>query len=335
MNMKSVSEKTLYGSITVALLTGVAFWVGSRLPMLGSSVCGMILGILLRNTVRVGTQFGNTISFCTKRLLRIAIVLLGTTFTIREAIWVGREFALVILSTIVVALGVACLLGRLFKIPRPLASLIGYGTAICGVTAILTVGPLVRAKDEEIMYGITTVFLFNLIAMVVCPLIAHSVAMNQTVFGAWVGTAVHDTSSVLATAFAYSDEAGQVATVVKLMRTICLVPSVIILSLKSVRYDGGQKVGVSQAIKAFPMFVVGFLVMSLLSSIGLISTGVRVFLGGLGKHLITVVLVAVGLGSDFGRLRTLGFRPFAIGLVTSAVVALSSITLLTQVIRPV
>lgn len=303
--------------------------------MLGSSVCGMTLGILLRNILRVGTQFENTISFCTKRLLRIAIVLLGATFTIREAVWVGREFALVILSTIVIALGVACLLGRLLKIPRPLASLIGYGTAICGATAILTVGPLVRAKDEETMYGITTVFLFNLIAMVVYPLIAHSVGMNQTIFGAWAGTAIHDTSSVLATAFAYGDEAGQVATVVKLMRTICLVPLVIMLSLQLVRCDGEQKGGVSQAKKAFPMFVVGFLVMSLLGSLGLISTDVRVFLGGIGKRSITVVLVAVGLGSDFGRLRTLGLRPFVIGLVTSAVVALSSIILLTQVIRPV
>ncbi|MEW6049119.1 MAG: putative sulfate exporter family transporter, partial [Bacillota bacterium] len=183
--------------MTVGALTVLALWVGARLPLFGSAVSGMVLGLVLRNVFHIGGQFTQITGFCTKRLLKTAIVLLGSTFTLQQAALLGQKYLIVIVTTIAITLAAAYLAGRSCGVPRSLAGLIGAGTAICGATAILTVSPVVQARDEEVTYALSTVFLFNLVAMLLYPLVGHFVSMKEAAFGAWAGSAIHDTSSVL------------------------------------------------------------------------------------------------------------------------------------------
>lgn len=321
-------HKSAYEILIIGLVTSSALWLGRRFTLFGPAIIGMLLGFVLRNMFGIGADFKQATVFCTKRMLKLAIILLGSTFTLQQATSVGKEYILVIVSTIAISLVLPYLAGRYFGVPPTLAGLIGTGTAICGVTAILTVGPVIQAKDEEIAYAVTTIFVFNLIATILYPAVGHLLRMSQSAFGAWAGTAIHDTSSVLAVAYAYGDQAGYVATVVKLVRTVFLVPLVSSLLLASVMRNGNKKAGVSTALKAFPVFIFGFLAMSGLSSLGFISSNMIALLARLGKLLIVVVLVAVGLSSDLRKLRTLGVRPLVVGLVASVVAALTSISLL-------
>ncbi|MBO8140805.1 MAG: putative sulfate exporter family transporter [Firmicutes bacterium] len=315
----------------MALVTVAAQMLGRIVPVLGPAISGMILGLILRNVFAVGAGMETVTGFCSKRLLKFAVVLVGATFTLQEVAAVGGAYLIVILSTIAITLGVAFLAGRFLGVPRDLARLIGVGTAICGATAILTVGPVVRAKDEEIAYAISTVFLFNVTAMVLYPVIGQAVGMDQAAFGAWAGASIHDTSSVLAAAFGYGDGAGAVATVVKLTRTLFLIPLVALFTVMSTRSRTESHRGVRATVKAFPTFILGFLAMSFLSSVGVISAGAAAFLGTAAKFLVVVVLAAVGLSTDLSKLRRLGARPLFIGLAASLVVAAFSGFLLTAV----
>src|SRR5690606_19362414 len=152
--------------------------------------------------------------------------------------------------------------GRFLGVPKNLATLIGAGTSVCGVTAIMSIGPLTEAKEEEITYSVTTILLFNLLATVLFPIIGHALALPQIPFGAWAGAAIHDTSSVLAVAFGYGDEAGQVATVVKLTRTLFLIPLVLAFAVRQGMgqgVSGGQGQRWRLVMGSVPKFIFGFL----------------------------------------------------------------------------
>jgi len=134
--------------------------------------------------------------------VRAVVILFGATLSFSQVIAIGSGSFVVIFATILLALGLTYLFGRWLQAPSGLVSLIGVGTAICGATAILTVGPIIEAREEEIAFAVTTIFLFNMLAVVVYPLLGHLLAFSDTIYGVWAGTAIHDTSSVLAASFA-------------------------------------------------------------------------------------------------------------------------------------
>ncbi len=177
-------------------------------------------------------------------------------------------------ATILLALGLTYLFGRWLRAPSGLVSLIGVGTAICGATAILTVGPIIEAREEEIAFAVTTIFLFNMLAVVVYPLLGHLLAFSDTIYGVWAGTAIHDTSSVLAASFAFSEPAGKVATVVKLTRTLMLVPLAfgIAHSIAQGRRGAAGAGPRVNLVKIFPWFILWFVVAAMLNTLGVFKT---------------------------------------------------------------
>jgi uncharacterized integral membrane protein (TIGR00698 family) len=270
------------------------------------------------------------VEFTVKRLLRLAIVLFGTTLSLGEVLATGGGALLLIAIIVLAALAFTTSFGAWLRAPARLTGLIGVGTAICGATAIITIGPVLRAGPEEITFAVTTIFLFNALAVAVYPVLGHLLGLSDRLYGLWAGTAIHDTSSVLAAAYAYSDPAGQVATVVKLTRTLMLVPLAVAIAIAvSYRRAADGQAGSARVHigSIFPWFVVWFAAAALLHSVGVLPPAWVRGLGVAGKFLVVMVMAAVGLGADAAAMRRLGMRPLLIGLAAAVVIAVLSLTL--------
>jgi uncharacterized integral membrane protein (TIGR00698 family) len=291
-------------------------------------------GIALTNVVRLPQAVRPGVGFVLNRVLRAAIILLGAGLTLASIVSLGAATLWLVLICVCVAIGLGLLLARVARLPGAVGTLIGAGTAICGGTAILAIGPLIDAADEEIAYAVTTIFTFNIIALIVYPLLGRALHLSPVAFGSWAGTAVNDTSVVVATGYVYGKLAGVTATVVKLTRTLLLVPLAFALGTTyAARRSAGSPVALSgrALLEAVPWFVLGFAGMALLNSAGAFSPAMSAALTQLAGFLIVVVLAAVGLNVDLVKIRRLGLRPLGVGLalaLTMAIVSLSLITLL-------
>jgi uncharacterized membrane protein YadS len=202
----------------------VATVVGQHVPLVGSAVPGAVIGAVIALAIKPGARLAPGIKYAGTFLLQCSVVLLGTQLSIAEAARVGLASLPVMLGTLAVCLSAAWLYGRLLGIPRDLRTLIGVGTGICGGSAIAAVSPVIEAASTDVAYAISTIFLFNIAAVLVFPLVGHAIGMSQQSFGLFAGTAVNDTSSVVATATTYGAAAANHAIVVKLVRTLMIIP---------------------------------------------------------------------------------------------------------------
>lgn len=319
------------GLAAVGLIAALSWGLAGLIPLIGAPVLALAAGLIIRNTVGTPPAVAAGVAFTLKRLLRLAIILFGATLALGEVIRVGAGSLAVIVATILLALGLTALFGRWLRAPARLVNLIGVGTAICGATAIITVGPIVEAEDEEIAFAVATIFLFNMVAVVVYPLLGHALDLSDRVYGTWAGTAIHDTSSVLAASFTFSDAAGRVATVVKLTRTLMLVPLALAVGIvySAARSRAGSAGGARvNLVRIFPWFILWFVAAAGLNTLGALSGAVVGAAALAGKFLIVMVMAAVGLGADLREMRRIGLRPFYIGLFASVLIAIASIVLI-------
>jgi uncharacterized integral membrane protein (TIGR00698 family) len=261
--------------------------------------------------------------FTVHYVLRAAIILLGSSLALGEALSRGSQTLGLIVALVVVAMILGALLGRIFKLGNAVGTLIGVGTAICGASAILAISPLVKAKTEETAYALTTIFAFNLVALLAYPWIGHQLNMSQSAFGIWAGTAVNDTSVVLATGFIFGSAAGVVATVVKLTRTALLVPLAIWVGLT--QPDPMRTGWAARLSQAIPWFVLGFLAMSLARSLGAIPAAWLSPMAQIAGFLIVCVLGAVGLNTDLRSIVRMGSRPLIVGLLLAGTMGVLSL----------
>lgn len=315
------------GLILSFAIAAIAWLLGDRFPLIGGAVFGIVLGMLLRATGRVDARFRPGIAFTSKKILQGSVILLGAGLSLRQIVTTGLSSLTVMLSTLAVCLLAAWLLGRAMRVPANLTTLIGVGTAICGGSAIAAVAPIVEAEDQEVAYAISTIFLFNVAAVVIFPVLGHLLDLSQASFGLWTGTAVNDTSSVVATGYLYGHEAGTYATVVKLTRTTLIIPiafTVAAVRAGKLRKAGGAAAGVKLS-QLIPWFVVWFLVAALLNTVGLLPAVVVQVATKAAKFLIVVALTAVGLSADFRQMAKTGFKPLGLGLVLWAIVASTSL----------
>jgi uncharacterized integral membrane protein (TIGR00698 family) len=214
----------LPGLALALAVAAVATVVGQHVPLVGSAVPGAVIGAIIALMIKPGARLAPGIKYASTFLLQCSVVLLGTQLSIAEAARVGVASLPVMLGTLAVCLGAAWLYGRMLGIPRDLRTLIGVGTGICGGSAIAAVSPVIEAASTDVAYAISTIFLFNIAAVLVFPLIGHAIGMSQQSFGLFAGTAVNDTSSVVATAATYGAAAANHAIVVKLVRTLMIIP---------------------------------------------------------------------------------------------------------------
>ncbi len=326
MEWGEVESMVAPGVVALALMAAAAWFIGGFVPLVGASVIALFAGTLIRNAIGTPAALLPGVEFTLRRLLRLAIILLGTTLSFAEVVSLGSASFLVICVTVVLALGLTGLFGKWVQAPPGLVSLIGAGTAICGATAVLTVGPIIEAKEEEIAFAVTTIFLFNMVAVVVYPLLGHLLALPDLTFGIWAGAAIHDTSSVMAASLAFSEPAGRAAVVVKLTRTLMLVPLALVFGIVAHRHRRVSVVGI------FPWFVLWFVLAAGLSTLGLFGPETARVTGLLAKFLVIMVMAAVGLGADLRRMREIGLRPFYIGLFASVLIAAVSLGLIRRLI---
>jgi uncharacterized integral membrane protein (TIGR00698 family) len=305
-----------------AALTAVALPLGHLVPVLGAPIVALILGMAIP-AGRLRPALGRT----SRLALQTGIVLLGATISLRDAASVGAASLPVLLTTLSSALLGAALLGRFLGVPERLRVLVGVGTAICGASAIAAVSGAVRPREAELRYAISTIFLFNLVAVLAFPALGHLLGLSQSAFGVWAGTAVNDTSSVVAAGVAYGHAAATHAVIVKLTRTLTIVPISLVLAFVVLRREtaAGGLSPLRAARRAMPWFIVWFLLASAARTAGLVSAGAGGAIAHAGLVLTTLALAAVGLSSDLREMRATGPRPLLLGALVWATVAAVSL----------
>jgi uncharacterized integral membrane protein (TIGR00698 family) len=359
----------LPGLALAVAVASVATVVGQHVPLVGSAVPGAIIGAVIALVVKPGARLAPGIKYASTFLLQCSVVLLGTQLSIAEAARVGVASLPVMLGTLAVCLSAAWLYGRLLGIPRDLRTLIGVGTGICGGSAIAAVSPVIEAASTDVAYAISTIFLFNIAAVLVFPLVGHAIGMSQQSFGLFAGTAVNDTSSVVATATTYGTAAANHAIVVKLVRTLMIIPICLGLAGLTARRQraelaarparqpelalvaaggvvgagaggvGGATASVPgsasarmtplRAVRLVPWFLIGFVVAAGLNSAGVIPSGSHGPLQRVSVFLVAVALSAIGLSTNVAALRKAGPKPVLLGALLWITVAAASLALQT------
>ncbi|MGX7420033.1 YeiH family protein [Carnobacterium gallinarum] len=314
----------LKGVLYVFIIALVATWLGNLFPIVGSAVFAILFGILIKNTLGVQEQFKSGIAFSSKKILQGSIILLGFSLTIQDVGKTGLSSLKVTLFTILVAFVVAFLFGKWLKIPNKMQILIGVGTAICGGSAIAAVSPIIEADEDEVALSISTIFLFNIIAVFLFPFLGHLFNMSDAGFGLWAGTAINDTSSVVAAGYSFSNAAGDFATIVKLTRATLIIPiSLIIAGITFYqKKQTTEKVSLKQI---FPWFILYFLIASIISSTGILPAAFISTSSWLAKFMIAMALAAIGLSANLKDMLKTGAKPVLLGLITWFCVAGSSL----------
>ena len=302
-----------------------AYFLGNYFPIIGGPVFGILLGILLAGITRPESWEAG-IGFTGKKVLQYSIILLGFEMNLFRVMEVGGQSFSVMIFTLVTSFFVAYSVGKLLKLQLKTTILIGAGTAICGGSAIAAVAPVIGARDKDIVFSISTIFLFNIIAVFLFPFLGHLIGMTDSGFGMWAGTAINDTSSVVAAGYSYSDAAGTYATIVKLTRALMIVPVCVIMALVMARQKRKEE-GSFNLAKIFPWFILWFVVASIVNTTGVIPAGISQFLGNAGKFFIIVAMSAIGLNTNLKALIRHGVRPIALGLACWFCVAIVSLVM--------
>ncbi len=219
------------GLLFALALAAPSWLLGRVVPLIGAPIFSIVFGMAL-SFFRRSDRIERGLAVVARRALQYSIVLLGFSLDLGVVARVGVQSLSVMVFTITAALLTAYLLGKVLRLDPKVNTLIGVGTAICGGSAIAAAAPVIDASEEEVAFSISTIFLFNIIAVFLFPVLGHLQGMSQHSFGLWAGTAVNDTSSVVAAAFSYGDEAGRYATVVKLTRTLMIIPVTLALALQ-------------------------------------------------------------------------------------------------------
>jgi uncharacterized integral membrane protein (TIGR00698 family) len=320
------------GLVLALVVAGVATVLGRLVPIVGGPVFGILIGVVLATVWPAlrAPRYKAGYAVAAKPVLQLSIVVLGTGLSLRQVVHVGGQSLPVMLGTLAVALGGALLLGRLLKVRGDTRTLIGVGTGICGASAIAATTAVIGAAETEVAYAIGTIFTFNIAAVLLFPPIGHLLGMNAHAFGLWSGTAINDTSSVVAAAFAYGGDAGSYSIVVKLTRTLMLVPIVVVLAiLKARKENAGGKFSLRAMPwrRIVPVFLIGFVLAAALDSVGAIPAAWHPALSVLGTFLITTALAGIGLSMRLADMRRAGARPLLLGALLWVAVALTSLGL--------
>ncbi|MEO3750495.1 putative sulfate exporter family transporter [Streptomyces sp. B6B3] len=306
--------------------------VGNLVPLVGGPVAGLVLGVaagvvLRRRAPAWYARCRPGLDLAGRHVLQTAVVVLGLCLPLGRVADAGLRSLPVLLATLAVALVGAWGLGRLLRLHPDTRILIGAGTGICGASAIAAVASVIRPTAERTAYALGTIFTFNLVAVAVYPALGRLLGLSDPAFGLWAGTAINDTSSVIAAASAFGAGAVTLAVVVKLGRSLMIVPICVALHLWRAR-DGrgtGRRSAPAALVRAFPPFVLCFLLASALAAAGAPPAGWRPAVTELSSVLITVALAGIGAGLDPRVVRAAGPRPLLFGGALGAAVGASAL----------
>ena len=324
-------KKYTPGIAAAVLIAAVSKYLESLLPIhiIGASVIALFIGMII-NSFWHPAWLEAGLSFTSKKVLKFAIILLGLSLSIGTIIEVGKLSLIVMFFTLLTCFGGGYFIGRALKLNWKTSNLISAGTGICGGSAIAALAPVIDADDMDIAYGMSATFIFDMIMILMFPIMGDWLNLSDMAYGLWAGTAVNDTSSVVAAGFAYSEAAGDFATMVKLTRTLSIIPVVLIFAVINTRLKQkesgikGEKTKV-KFTKLFPWFILGFLAMAIINSIGIVPTVVSSLAKDISKFLMVSALAAIGLNTDFRKMAKSGARPMLHGFIISALVVIVAI----------
>lgn len=316
------------------LIAAISVFLESLLPVhiIGAAVIAMFIGMIINHFLKDTKILASGIKFTSKKILKFAIVLLGLSLNITTVLNVGKMSLAVMVFTLLTCFGGGYFIGKALGLNWKLSNLISAGTGICGGSAIAAIAPTIDADDSDVAYAMSATFLFDMAMIVLFPIMGNALGMTDQAFGIWAGTAVNDTSSVVATGYAFSEAAGDYATMVKLTRTLAIIPTVITfafvqLNLKRKEMKAAQtntddlKMNFS-ITKIFPWFILGFLAMVIVSSVLNIPDVVVSNTKSISKFLMVCALAAIGLNTSFASMKKSGIRPMIHGFIISALVVI-------------
>ena len=317
--------KDKWKGILLCLILALPCWfLGKAVPVVGAPVFGILLGMALMRFLPAREQLKGGIAFTSKKVLQYAVILLGFGLNLSVVLETGVQSLPIICSTIAISLIMAWLLRKALHVPSNLATLIGVGSSICGGSAVAATAPVIEADDEEVAQAISVIFLFNVIAALIFPVLGGLIGFDTTSgesFGIFAGTAVNDTSSVTATASTWDSLYGlgsqtlDKAVTVKLTRTLAIIPITLVLAIARAKREKAASNSFSFK-RAFPMFILWFIVASLITTIcTALGVNASVFtpLKTLSKFFIVMAMTAIGLNTDVVKLVKNGGKPIALG----------------------
>ena len=356
--------KILPGVLVAILIAFVAQFIEGLLPihLIGGSVIALFIGMIL-NAMFNTTVLKPGLKFTSKKILKFAIILLGASLNIQTILSVGSMSIAVMTFTLLTCFGGGYFIGKALGLDWKLSNLISAGTGICGGSAIAAIAPVIDAEDREIAYAMSATFIFDMVMIVAFPFMGHALGLSDMAYGLWAGTAVNDTSSVVAAGYAFSEAAGDFATMVKLTRTLTIIPVVLAfayinirtktkakvqcsdaisaVSEKGVKYEVSQTDKISEIIEGtdteekatskvnfsslFPWFIVGFVGLAIINSFNIIPVEISALAKQLSKFLMVAALAAIGLNTSIKDMKKSGFAPMLHGFIISALVVIVAI----------
>jgi len=292
-------------------------------------ILAILLGMAFHNLVGTPAIARPGVTFSQRRLLRIAIILLGLQLTISQVIEVGGRGIGIIAATLVATFAFTVWMGKLLGVDSKLAQLIAAGTSICGASAVIATNTVTNAHDEDVAYAVACVTVFGSVAMFTYPLLPGLLHLDPHAFGLWSGASIHEIAQVVAVAFQDGQKAGQFGTIVKLSRVMLLAPVVIALGLMA---RGAGKdypaASASSARPPMPWFVLGFVALVGVNSLVAIPAETKIWIAAATTFLLSVALAAMGLETDIRKLMAKGIRPALLGALAFFFIASFSLALI-------
>ena len=246
---------------------------------------------------------------------------------------VGKMTFFVMVFTFAMCFGGGYFVRKLFGLNWKLSNLISAGTGICGGSAVAAIAPVIDADDKDIAFALSSTFLFDMIMVALYPIMGTVLGMSDIAYGIWAGTSVNDTASVVASGYAFSEAAGDFATMVKLTRTIAIIPTVLVFAYIGTRIkqkelqtgSDGKKVNI---LKIIPWFIGGFLALAIANSVGVIPLEISNIMKGASKFLMVTALAAIGLGTSIADFKKAGLSPMFYGITIDTLVTLTALAVI-------
>ena len=335
MNLR-VKERLLFllGIAICFAVAGVSVFLEERIPggLLGASIIALFMGTII-NSFFHPAWMKPALKFTSKRILKTAIVLLGASLSVNTIMSVGKMTFFVMIFTFAMCFGGGYFIRKLFGLNWKLSNLISAGTGICGGSAVAAIAPVIDADDKDIAFAMSSTFLFDMVMIALYPLMGKALGMSDIAYGIWAGTSVNDTASVVASGYAFSEAAGDFATMVKLTRTIAIIPTALVfawigtrIKQKELNASGeGKKVNL---MKIIPWFIGGFLLLAIINSAGLIPSNVSAIMKGTSKFLMVTALAAIGLNTSLLDFKKAGLKPMFYGITIDTLVTLTALVVI-------
>ena len=333
LEMSKIKNNAL-GVILCLAIAMPAYYLGKQLPLIGGPVFAILMGMNITFLVKDKSKVQSGITYTSKKILQYAVILLGFGMNLSDIVKTGSSSLPIIISTIATSLVVAYVLCKVLKMPSKISTLIGVGSSICGGSAIAATAPVIEADDEEIAQAISVIFLFNILAALIFPTLGGMLGLSNDGFGLFAGSAVNDTSSVTATATAWDGIHGSntldQATIVKLTRTLAIIPITLVLAFKRTR-DAEKSESTFNLKKIFPFFILFFILASVITTVFNLPGNITAPIKDLSKFFIVMAMAAIGLNTNIVKLVKSGAKPIFMGFccwVAITVVCLSMQALL-------